>query len=292
MKRRRSLVIILVATLITGLVALVLWRSEPRYGGRSLTDWAIQGQDYENLALTDKPDYLAASNAIHQMGPAAAKTAVDWLNSEVTWKKSALRLWIEKLAPRSGDIPRIQREVAAVMILRLGSEEAQLSVEPKLIAMLENGRDEWLYKLNGHIGRIGVLTNFSAATWSRLEPLLLHTNHMVRLRTLELAISWNTPPKLNLGILWQCRSKVTDLFTEARLDELLLRHGAETNRLAEAIGSSFLNSANSAQEPMQFIEYRAKQLSALGQTGSRYFVAGLTNGSEAVRIISRRYLYR
>ena len=71
-------------------VALLIWTSEPRYDGRSLTDWAIQAQDYENLALTDKPDYLAASNAIHQMGPAAAKPErCSWIAAASVFRVSA-----------------------------------------------------------------------------------------------------------------------------------------------------------------------------------------------------------
>ena len=119
MNRRRSLAIILATTLITGLVALLLWRSEPRYGGRSLTDWAIQAQDYEKMTLTDRPDYLTASNAIHQMGPAAAKTALDWLESEARWERIRSSEWIYPFYPQSWNTDLDQQSTAAAMILRL-----------------------------------------------------------------------------------------------------------------------------------------------------------------------------
>ena len=82
------------------------------------------------------------------------------------------------------------------------------------------------------------------------------------------------------------------LNSEVTWKKSALRHGAETNRLAEAIGVSFLSNASAPQQPEHMIEQRAKHLSALGPAGSRYLAAGLTNGSEWIRVLSRPYLYR
>lgn len=132
MNRRRSLAIIAAALLITGLVALLLWRSEPRYGGLSLTDWAIQAQHYENLALTDKPDYLSASNAIYQMGPAAAKTAVDWLESDINWAYSPMAYWLHELRLPFNKEPRLNRQMAIPMLVRLSGEEGRSGIKERL----------------------------------------------------------------------------------------------------------------------------------------------------------------
>lgn len=132
MNRRRSLAIILATTLITGLVALLLWRSEPRYSGRSLTDWAIQAQDYEKMALTDKPDYLAASNAIYQMGPAAAKTAVDWLESDINWVSSPISRWLPSLRRPFRGEPRLDRGSAIPMLFKLSGKDGRSSVGERL----------------------------------------------------------------------------------------------------------------------------------------------------------------
>lgn len=279
MNRRRNLPILIAVGVVLALVAMFVWRSEPRYGGRSLTDWAMDAQICEGLELTDKPDYLAASNAIHQMGPAAAKTAVDWLGSEERWEQFRSWTGIDRFYQESLETDQLERSTAAAMILRLGSEESRLSVEPRLLAAVASGRDDFG-------DRVGVLTNFSTTTWSKVEPLLLHTNRIVRRHASNLALRWTGDLKVNPEILWLAWSDPDHKSFQVITETLLVLHSLETNRLAEAIGTNYLS-----QLPDGFVSHQmAGNLAKLGPVGRYYLQAGTTNKSELIRIISTSYL--
>ena len=258
------------------LVALLIWTSEPRYDGRSLTDWAFDAQICEGLDLTDKPDYLAASNAIYQMGPAAAKTAVDWLESEERWDQFLSWTRIDRFYQQSIGTNELERSIAAAMILRLGTEEARLSVEPRLMAAVVDG---------GFGDRVGVLTNFSATIWPKIEPLLLHTNSMVRRHAANLALLWAGDLKVNTEILWQAWSETNRMSFRGISEVLLLRHSRETNRLAEAIGTNFLWGSDWMSSPLLSHFRRAPNLANLGPADRRYLEAGLTNEEAQIRFI-------
>ena len=279
MNRRKGRLISIAAGLLLGLVAMLFWTSEPRYGGRSLTDWAIDAQNYEKLGLTDKPDYLTASNAIYRTSPAAAKTALDWLESEARWERIRSSKWVYPFYPQSWNVELDQRSTAAAMILRLGSEESRLTVEPRLIADVGGGGDRFG-------DGVGVLTNFSTTAWPKVEPLLLHSNLAVRGYAARLALHWAGDLKVNPEILWQAWSDTNHEPIREILERLLLRHSQETNRLAEAIGTNFLwGSASHLPDGRQ-----AFILTKLGPSGRYYLEAGLTNRFEMIRLTSKQYL--
>lgn len=284
MNRRKKLQLTLAASILAvALVALLVWRSEPRYGGRSLTDWAIDAQNGERLAQTDSPDYLAARDAIHQMGPAAAETAVDWLENESRWERNRLLNWIGGFLPQWDEPPRLNRTEAAAMILRLVNEDARARVESGLISMLAGSTD-------GFTRQVGVLTNFSASTWTKVEPLLLHTNPIVRRQAASLALVWPRELKVNLETVWRSRADERFMGEWSLLEQLLLRHSTDTNRLATAIGTNFIwitgDSGSSTFVPFG----RANNLAKLGAAGQVYLKAGLNNDDMAVRQASRVHL--
>jgi hypothetical protein len=272
MNRQRKLLIALPAVMLLAVVALLVWRSEPRYGGRSLTDWAIQAQDYEKLGLTDKPDYLAASNAIHRMGPAAAKTAVDWLESDTRWERSPLRPWIEKIHLTSTEMPRLDRSRAISMIVRLTDEEGRSSIEPRLLAMLI---------MPEHFP-LDVLTNFSAETWKKIEPLILSTNMWAAQKALLVGTHWPLAQKMDLDRIWTIRSAATNERLVAFVDHLLMAQGADTNRLLEAVGTNFLRGPAGPADS-DVVHIHAWALFQLGSAGRPILEAGLTNQNQYVR---------
>lgn len=71
------------------------------------------------------------------------------------------------------------------------------------------------------------------------------------------------------------------------LEQLLLRHSKDTNRLATAIGTNFIWIAGDSGST-SFIPFgRANSLAKLGKAGEAYLRAGLTNDDMAVREASR-----
>lgn len=272
MNRRRSLAIILATTLITGLVALLLWRSEPRYGGRSLTDWAIDAHDYDQLGLNDRPGYLSASNAIHRMGPAAAKTAMDWLESDARWEASKLRPWVEKYGFENLRSGFSERSHSIPMILRLVGDQGRQHIEHRLSAFLSAGIK---------FIPTNKLDIIIAKDWPRIEPFLdlVFRRDSVRARG----------ERVDTESLWIGLSRDNNVQSRGYIEELLLQRGSDTNRLAEAIGNDFLSSSGRRGDRYDAIRM-AFSLLKLGPTGKAYLTAGLTNNAKDVVEASTRAL--
>jgi hypothetical protein len=78
MTRRRKL-LLFIAALALGLMALLLIRNrEPRYQGRTISEWADLGLKATDSVPWDEPNVLMASNAIHQIGA----ESFPWLRSQ------------------------------------------------------------------------------------------------------------------------------------------------------------------------------------------------------------------
>jgi hypothetical protein len=68
MKRHRKR-LLSIAALTLGLVAfLLIWNREPRYQGKTISEWADIGLKATDSVPWDEPNVLLASNAIHQIG--------------------------------------------------------------------------------------------------------------------------------------------------------------------------------------------------------------------------------
>ncbi len=270
MNRRRKLIIALSAGLVLVVVALLLWRSEPRYGGRGLKEWALQAHDHEVTGRINDEGYRSATNAIRRMGPAATRTAVDSLDDLERWNKDPMRKLYARFLPWIEDRFDLDKLTTARVILRTVDDGARATVEARLIAKLASGNRQHAFSL----------TNFSASTWPRVAPLLQHTNALVVNLTATLGRHWSPPLKLDIERLWQTRLTATNPNVWFELELLLATQAADTNRLARVVGTTFLQGSISNSYTTG---RRAKLLAELGAAGRPYLIAGTTNEIRWVR---------
>lgn len=107
MKQAR-LIIILFALLVLGFLAFAIFRNrEPRYQGRTLTQWIERGasayhQFWEQHTnsndwplLTSDPAFKNASEAVQQMAPQATPLLLKWLRTQDSPVKRKLGAWFE-----------------------------------------------------------------------------------------------------------------------------------------------------------------------------------------------------
>ena len=85
--RRRGKLLLSIAALTIGMVAILLiWNREPRYQGRTISEWADLGLKATDSVPWDEPNVILASNAIHQIGA----ESFPWLRSNYP-RKSGFR---------------------------------------------------------------------------------------------------------------------------------------------------------------------------------------------------------
>ncbi len=78
------LIIILLALLLLSFLAFAIFRSkEPRYQGRTLTEW-IESARWEHLSPYDSDEEVAAKRALKQMAPEAIPILLKWLQVKDT----------------------------------------------------------------------------------------------------------------------------------------------------------------------------------------------------------------
>jgi HEAT repeat protein/putative sister chromatid cohesion protein len=135
MRRVRSWQIIAGCLVLGGVLAavVVFWvhpRSEPVYAGRALSEWL---PDFD---LSSGPRLLLASNAIHQMGPAAVPHLGPMLRVEDSPMKLRLLRLLGKVGIKTDFVPADRhRERAARACGVLGPAAAQYL--PELTSMLD-----------------------------------------------------------------------------------------------------------------------------------------------------------
>jgi HEAT repeat protein len=83
-----------------GGAALLLQSREPRYGGRSLSDWVALGSDYRD---PEWPENAAVQNAIREIGTNAIPFLVQWVRKEPSKWKQRIAL-IARSSPWKRDI--------------------------------------------------------------------------------------------------------------------------------------------------------------------------------------------
>jgi hypothetical protein len=105
--RRIRLISIVVAVILLGGMAIAIFRArEPRYQGRTLTEWIERAEPASNkswvhpsltsLWLYDPTDpaWQAASNAVKQIGPDAVPLLLKWAQTKDSPSKSKLIAWL------------------------------------------------------------------------------------------------------------------------------------------------------------------------------------------------------
>src|SRR5581483_7455941 len=95
MKRIRIIVMV-VAVVVIGVVAIVCFRArEPRYQGRTLSEWIWVGTDH----IETSPEWSEANNAVKQIGTNAIPFLLEWVQAEDTPQKEKVVFWLNEHAP-------------------------------------------------------------------------------------------------------------------------------------------------------------------------------------------------
>lgn len=88
----------LAAILAAGSIFYLCLPKEPRYQGRTLTDWLDQANTAYALSRgkpQNDPQWLSASNAVQQIGADAIPLLLKWVSANDSKPKAALILWLD-----------------------------------------------------------------------------------------------------------------------------------------------------------------------------------------------------
>src|SRR5580704_4716359 len=102
---RLRLICIVVAVIMSGGLAIAIFRArEPRYQGRSFTEWinqaeSIQGKLYVSSGADPSnpdadPDWQAASRAVKLMAPDGIPIMLRWIQAKDSIPKQKLTAWL------------------------------------------------------------------------------------------------------------------------------------------------------------------------------------------------------
>jgi len=98
MTRPRAIAITVTAILIAGVLIYLCLPKEPRYQGRTLTEWLNQADTAYAISRgkpQNDPQWLSASNAIQQIGADAIPLLLKWASANDSRPKAALILWLD-----------------------------------------------------------------------------------------------------------------------------------------------------------------------------------------------------
>lgn len=137
--RRIRVIVILVAVIVIGVVAITFFRTrEPRYQGRTLSEWVESAEEYSETDL----QWQNASHAVKQMASNAIPILLDWVRSEDSPVREKVIVWINQKVPLRSHVKlAFQWHYAAMTGFALLGNEAQ-PAWPALVKLTSSANEQ------------------------------------------------------------------------------------------------------------------------------------------------------